>query len=156
MATAEAMKQGVAQEDIPRGYVEMTFVKETATGRGRNELFIMEDMGDGTVRLTEGRVGITVGRHKPRVSYRPASDWDSIYAYRASRGYLATKTRKMDKVEVIKRKGVDSQEYAPIGDQKVQAFVEELRGYAKQVFDASYTVRVNNISDGATCSATSL
>lgn len=71
---------GVEGKDIPRGYVEMTFVKETATGRGRNELFIMEDMKNGTVKLTEGRVGITVGRYKPRVSYRPAATGtESIY-----------------------------------------------------------------------------
>ena len=33
-------------EVIPRDYVEMTFVKETATGRGRNEIFIMENLKD--------------------------------------------------------------------------------------------------------------
>lgn len=141
---------GVEGKDIPRGYVEMTFVKETATGRGRNELFIMEDMKNGTVKLTEGRVGITVGRYKPRVSYRPAGDWDRIYLSKVSRGYLATKTKKMDKVVVHKGKsmhGQDGTEYAPIDDGKVQAFVEELGRYAKKVFDASYTVRVDNISD---------
>lgn len=141
---------GTEGKDIPREYVEMTFVKETATGRGRNELFVMEDMKNGTVKLTEGRVGITVGRYKPRVSYRPVSDWDSIYLSRVSRGYLATKTKKMDKVEVRKGTNMDGQdglEYAPIDDGKVQAFVEELGRYAKKVFDTSYTVRVDNISD---------
>lgn len=154
MALAEQAKTALAGakmaaggQDIPHGYVEMTFVKETATGRGRNELFIMEDMGNGTVKLTEGRVGITVGRYKPCVSYRPISDWDSIYLSRVSRGYLATKTKKMDRVEVRKGKVQDGSEYAPIEDGKVQAFVEELGRYAKKVFDASYTVRVDNISD---------
>lgn len=154
MALAEQAKTALAGaemaaggQDIPHGYVEMTFVKETATGRGRNELFIMEDMGNGTVKLMEGRVGITVGRYKPCVSYRPISDWDSIYLSRVSRGYLATKTKKMDRVEVRKGKVQDGSEYAPIEDGKVQAFVEELGRYAKKVFDASYTVRVDNISD---------
>lgn len=146
----EDAETAAEEQDIPHGYVEMTFVKETATGRGRNELFIMEDMGNGTVRLTEGRVGITVGRYKPHVSYRPISDWDSIYLSRVVRGYLATKTKKMDKVEVRKGKSTDVKdglEYAPIEDGKVQAFVEELGRFAKKVFDTSYTVRVDNISN---------
>ncbi|MCM1235913.1 MAG: hypothetical protein NC489_37960 [Ruminococcus flavefaciens] len=132
---------------IPHGYVEMTFVKETATGRGRNEKFIMEDMGNGTMKITEGRVGITVGRYKPRVSYRPVSEWDMVYGARAARGYLATSTHKMDKVEVKKGKADGGLDYAPVEDAKVQAIIEELARYQKQMFDASYTVRVDNISD---------
>lgn len=133
--------------DIPRGYVEMTYVKETATGRGRNEKFIMEDMKDGTMKLTEGRIGITVGRHKPRISYRPVSDWDMVYQFRIARGYLATSTHKLGKVEVRKGKADGSLDYAPAKDPKVQAFIEELAMYQKQMFDESYTVRVDNISD---------
>ena len=133
--------------DIPRGYVEMTFVKETATGRGRNEKFIMEDMKNGTIKLTEGRIGITVGRYKPRISYRPLSDWDMVYQSRIARGYLATSTHKMGKVEVRKGKADGSLDYAPVKDPKVQAFIEELAMYQKQTFDESYTVRVDNISD---------
>lgn len=132
---------------IPRGYVEMTFVKETATGRGRNEKFIMEDLKNGTMKLTEGRIGITVGRYKPRVSYRPISDWDLVYNSRVSRGYLATSTHKMGKVEVRKGKADGGLDYAPVEDPKVQAFIEELARYQKQMFDESYTVRVDNISD---------
>jgi len=30
------MEGGLTGDKIPHGYVEMTFVKETATGRGRN------------------------------------------------------------------------------------------------------------------------
>lgn len=142
------LRDSIPENKIPHGYVEMTFVKETATGRGRNEKFIMEDMGNGTMKLTEGRIGITVGRYKPRVSYRPLSDWDMVFQSRVSRGYLATKTHKMDRVEV--RKGTntaDGLDYAPVPDPHVRVFIEELMRYQKQVFDASYTVRVDNISD---------
>lgn len=143
---AEPMKNGGAAE-IPHGYVEMTFVKETATGRGRNEKFIMEDLGNGTMKLTEGRIGITVGRYKPRVSYRPVTDWDTVYLSRTARGYLVTGTHKMDRVEVTKGKANGGTGYAPVEDPDVQAFIEELNRYQKQMFDASYTVRVDNISD---------
>ncbi len=138
---------GLTWDKIPHGYVEMTFVKETATGRGRNEKFIMEDLKNGTMKLTEGRIGITVGRYKPRVSYRPISEWDMVYQSRVSRGYLATSTHKMERVEVRKGGNGDGQNYAPVNDPKVQSFVEELMRYQKQMFDASYTVKVDNISD---------
>ena len=46
-------------------YVEMTFVKETATGRGLNTQFVMENLYDGNFLVTDGRVGISVGRNKP-------------------------------------------------------------------------------------------
>ena len=94
MTAETAVKETEKQEEIPREYVEMTFVKETATGRGRNEIFIMENMHNGTMKITEGRIGITVGRYKPKVTFRPISDWDNVYQFRIGRGYMATKTKK--------------------------------------------------------------
>ncbi len=44
-----------------KDYLEMNFVGETATGRGNNQQFIMENLGDGTFRATEARVGISIG-----------------------------------------------------------------------------------------------
>lgn len=143
----ETMQKETTGTDIPREYVEMTYVKETATGRGRNEIFIMENMHNGTMKLTEGRIGITVGRYKPKVQTRPIEDWEFIYELRRAKGYLPTKTTKMDKVEVKKGAGTNGQAYDPIPDASVAAFVEELMSYAKQVFEKSYTVKVNNISD---------
>lgn len=147
MTAETAVKETEKQEEIPREYVEMTFVKETATGRGRNEIFIMENMHNGTMKITEGRIGITVGRYKPKVTFRPISDWDNVYQFRIGRGYMATKTKKMEKVEVKKGLSGNSNDYDPIADPKVENFVNELLAYAKKVFETSYTVHVDNISD---------
>lgn len=133
--------------DIPKEYVEMTFVKETATGRGRNEIFIMENLHNGNMKVTEGRVGITIGRHKPRTVIRPYSDWDWIYRSRVEKGYMATKTKKMERIEVTKGSGNEQADYRPIEDKQVSEFVESLLRFAKYVFDTSYTVKVDNISD---------
>lgn len=137
-------------EAIPRDYVEMTFVKETATGRGRNEIFIMENLKDGTMKVTQGRVGITIGRYKPKSVIHPYSDWDWIYRSRIARGYMATKTVKMDRIEVTKGSGNEQADYKPIENPDVSTFVENLLRYAKYTFEASYTIRVDNISDEMT------
>lgn len=134
-------------EEIPHGYVEMTFVKETATGRGRNEMFSMEDMGNGSMKVMEGRIGITVGRYKPKVEYRPMEDWDMVYNSRINRGWITTKKQKMDKVTVNKGTSPNNGNYAPIEDEHTREFVEELTLYAKHIFDTSYTVKVDDISD---------
>ena len=78
-------------------YLEMNFVGETATGRGNNQKFVMENLHDGTFRATESRIGITVGRHKPRSFTYPMDRWQSLYETKVNRGYLLTKTTKMDK-----------------------------------------------------------
>ena len=40
-------------------YLELNFVGETATGRGNNQQYVMENLHDGTFLGTESRVGIT-------------------------------------------------------------------------------------------------
>ncbi len=148
-AATPGREGGISEDTIPHGYVEMTFVKGTATGRGRNDRFIMEDMKNGTMKLTEGRIGITVGRYKPRVSYRLLSDWDMVYRSRVSRGYLAT--NKMDRVEVRKGKSVDVPAYAPVEDPRVRNFIEELDGYQKKAFDDSKKSYQMSTGDAWSC-----
>ena len=38
-------------------FLELTFVKETATGAGLNQQIQMENNGDGTFHVTDGRTG---------------------------------------------------------------------------------------------------
>ncbi len=40
----EDLLKNEEKKEIPREYVEMAYVKETATGRGHNEFFIMENL----------------------------------------------------------------------------------------------------------------
>ena len=129
--------------DIPnRDYIEMTFVKETATGKGLNTQFIMENIGDGTFSVTDGRVGIKVGPHKPKRYVRPMEDWDRMFFAKMARGYLVTKTRKMDR-KTIRQGG----SYKEIPDAAVREIVERLMGYANQAMEENFTVKVDDISD---------
>lgn len=128
--------------DIPnRDYLELTFVKETATGKGLNEQFIMENTGDGMFHVTEGRIGIKVGPHKPKQYDRPMDDWDRIFFSRVSRGYLVTKTRKMD------RKIIRQGKYMEIPDRVVKEIVDRLMAYANKAMEENFTVKVDDISD---------
>lgn len=129
--------------EVPnRNYIEMTFVKETATGKGLNTQFIMENIGDGTFSVTDGRVGIKVGPHKPKRYLRPMDDWDKMFLSRMSRGYLVTKTKKMDK-KIIQQGG----SYKEIPDPAVKEIVERLMSYADQAMEENFTVKVDDISD---------
>lgn len=42
-------------------YLELNFVGETATGRGNNQQYVMENLHDGTFRGTESRVALPSG-----------------------------------------------------------------------------------------------
>ena len=56
-------------EERRERYVQMTYVKETATGKGLNQILTMEETGP-NFKVTEGRVDIKIGTGKPR-SYFP-------------------------------------------------------------------------------------
>ena len=129
-------------------YLEMNFVGETATGKGNNTQFIMENMHDGTFKISDGRVGITVGRHKPKIYNLPMEKWDEVYAARIKRGYLLTKKQKMEK-KVFQKNGtvLNGQTYSEISDQEVDKIVKSLLSYANAVIDKNYSVKVDDISD---------
>ena len=144
----EDLLKNEEKKEIPREYVEMAYVKETATGRGHNEFFIMENLKNGSMKITTGRVGITIGRYKPTSQILPIEDWDNVYAAKICKGYMPIKTKKMDKIEVTKQSGgVQDGSFAEIPDAKTQAFVNELLAFAKHIFEQSYTVKVDDISD---------
>lgn len=129
-------------------YLEMNFVGETATGRGNNLQFTMENLHNGTFRQTESRVGITIGRHRPRSWSAPIEKWDEVYLSKMKRGYLVTKTEKMEK-KVIEKGGnsINGKEYAPIADPSVNEIVTRLLQYTTDVLNATYRIKVDDISD---------
>ena len=101
-------------------YLELNFVGETATGRGNNQQYVMENLHDGTFRGTESRVGITIGRHRPRSFINPMEKWDEIFQSKVSRGYMVTKTKKMEQKVIEKNtSSINGNEYAPIADASV-------------------------------------
>lgn len=78
-------------------YLELNFVGETATGRGNNQQYVMENLHDGTFRGTESRVGITIGRHRPRSFINPMEKWDEIFQSKVSRDIWSQKRKRWNK-----------------------------------------------------------
>ncbi len=130
-------------KEVPnRDYIEMTFVKETATGKGLNTQFIMENLGDGQFSVTDGRVGIKVGPNKPKRYILPMEEWDRTFSSKITRGYLVTKTMKMEK-KTIEKGG----QYKEIPDAAVKELVDRLMSFANKAMEENFTVSVENISD---------
>lgn len=129
-------------------YLELNFVGETATGRGNNQQFIMENLHDGSFRATEARVGISIGRHRPRQYVLPIEKWQQMYDGKVRRGYIVTKTKKMDKkvVEANTSK-INGTDYKPIDDISVNEIVKRLLEATNALLDSSYRIKVDDISD---------
>lgn len=130
-------------------YLEMNYVGETATGRGNNQQFTMQNLHDGTFCATEARVGITIGRHRPRSYILPMNQWHSTYSAKSSRGYLITKTKKMDQkvLESGNTSHIDGKEYRQIEDASVDEIVRRLLQYTNTMLDMTYRIKVDDISD---------
>ena len=121
-------------------FAELTFVKETATGRGLNQKCIMEETGDGNFKVTEMRVGIRVGRNKPYSYVRPISDWDAFLAGKKRKGFLVTSTKRRQQIRRQKS------EYAAISDERVRQFIHHLRQLAQIAMEENFIVKVDDIS----------
>ena len=129
-------------------YLEFNYVKETPTGRGINTRFIMENLGTGEFRCTEGNVGIRAGRHKPKIYERPMEEWEDTFDRLSRKGFLLTKTEKMEKKKIqTGGMSLNGENFAPLLDQEVAAFVNLLTSYANQLMEESYTVSVEMISN---------
>ena len=123
-------------------YLEFTYVGSTGTGKGKNENFIMENMHDGNIRITQGRIGVRVGRDKPHSYTRPFEEWEEIYTQQLQRGYIVTKKQKMEKKKVVKNDG-----YREIDDNEIKNIVLFLMGTANQAVEQNYSISVDDISD---------
>ncbi len=131
-----------------REYLELTFTKETATGKGMNERFIMENTHDGNFQITSGRIGIKIGVHKPRVWKQIIEDWDKTYITCIERGYTLFSEKKLeDKVITQKTQGIDGKTFKPLLDKAVSRIIERLLNFSNHLMEEEYTIRVENVSD---------
>lgn len=129
-------------------YLELVFTKETATGKGLNNKFIMENLHDGTFKRTEGRVGIAIGRNKPKTFIRPIEEWEAMYEHLTTIGYTLFATEKQeDKILKKSCAGVDGSHFKSLLDKSVNRIIEKLLMLANKVMETEYTIRVENISD---------
>jgi len=140
--------EAVITEAPNREYLELTFTKETATGKGMNERFIMENTHDGNFQITSGRIGIKIGCHKPRVWKQIMEDWDKTYITCIERGYTLFSEKKLeDKVITQKMQGVDGKTFKPLLDKAVSRIIERLLNFSNHLMEEEYTIRVENVSD---------
>ena len=131
-----------------RTYLEMSFVGETATGKGLNQTFIMEAQTNGKFKCTEGRIGIRVGAHKPRSWEVPMDQWDEVYLNKIGRGWMTTKTEKMEQKKIVHEGlSVNGKRYKNIDEPETAAMVQKLLDVSAAVVEESYTTRVDSISD---------
>lgn len=128
-------------------YLEMTCVKETATGRGNNQKIQMENLHNGYFRVTESRIGITIGRHRPRSYTLPITEWEGFLQGKISCGYLTTKHHKMEKKFLQYQHTVNGLQYSRIKDPDVDRIVTKILEYADASVSQNYSVEVENISD---------
>ncbi len=128
-------------------YLHFNFVKETATGKGLNSEITMERINDFEYTLTEGRVGVRVGRNKPKVHTLSMDTWNDKYEYYVQHGYLCTKTKKIEGFSKEVIKDYNGKSYRKIADLSVANIVERIMGFASQCFQNEYSVKVEGISD---------
>ncbi len=125
-------------EERRERYVQMTYVKETATGKGLNQILTMEETGP-NFKVTEGRVDIKIGTGKPRSYFLPISQWETFLSTKINCGWIITK----------KQRGRDLKKaaFSEIEDESVRQIVSALIMYTKQMMSENYTARVEDISD---------
>lgn len=135
--------------EVPnREYIELTFAKETATGKGLNQRFVMENLHDGLMKITEGRIGITIGVNKPRSFTLPIEEWDKVYSKKIALGYILFATEKMETKKIVKQsQSIGGVHFKPLQDTAVARIIQKLIGYTNQLMEQQYTVKVENISE---------
>lgn len=131
-----------ACNNLKRDYLELVFSAPTVNPRGKNEKEIFENLGNGQFSHTVGTVGVKLGNHKPRTTYRPIEEWDDFVNRKLARGYTIVRTQKP---VILESKQVS--EYEPLEDKEVEQLINFLRGDAKAAFDEDYTIQVEDITD---------
>ena len=124
-------------------YLEFTYVGSTGTGKGRNDNFVMENMHDGTMKVTKGRIGVRVGRDKPYSFFKPIEEWENTYLEQISRGFIVTKKEKMAKKVVTK----NGSAYQNINDKEIRDIVKFFMELANTAVETNYSISVDDISD---------
>lgn len=134
-------KKMILQEAPNTEYLEFNFVGDSATGKGLNTRFVMENLHNGLFQVIDGRVGIKVGPNKPKKYTLSMEKWDMTYSMKISKGYILTKREKGEEREVV----VNA--YDPIQDPDVASIVKELMDFANAVIEENYTTKVSDISE---------
>lgn len=101
-----------------------------------NKVYIMEELSDGTIKCTYGRIG-----EKMAVDIKSSSKWNATYRQKTtSRGY----EDKTD--EAVIKEAQASTGMANISDAEVQKLFDDLMAYANQTIGANYKVTQDDVT----------
>lgn len=102
-----------------------------------NKFYIMEELDNGTIKCTYGRVGAA----KPAVSMKKSHEWDKIYSQKTSarKGYV-------DKTDEAVIKESKSSGLVDIAELEVKKLFEDLMDYANKTIGANYKVTQDDVT----------
>ena len=129
-------------------YLELNFCGKAIVNRGKNEQVTFERISDNTFRLSEGRVGIEVGRYKPISREYPMDDWNIQFMRFINKGYIVTKEVKQAKKEILKSGfSFGGCSYKELEDTSVQSVITNLIRYTNAALSSQYKIKVSDITD---------
>lgn len=103
-----------------------------------NKFYIMEEMADGTIKCTYGRVGVA----NPSVDIKSASQWSSVYNQKTSsrKGYVD----KTD--ESVIKESSSASTMTNISEKEVKKLFDDLMAYANKTIGANYKVTQDEVT----------
>ena len=131
-------------------YLELSYVHETATGKGLNSHIIMQinKNNPNVMEVTEGRTGIRVGRNRPYTYRLPADKWNTFYTSKIQKGYIVTKSEKMEKKQITSSGiSVDGKSYRLTKEPDVDEVISILLNSVNKVISENYQTSVEDMSD---------
>jgi poly [ADP-ribose] polymerase 2/3/4 len=103
-----------------------------------NKFYIMEELDNGTIKCTYGRVG----EDKSKVDIKSSSKWDSVYKEKTKKKGYADKTEEA----VIKQADKKNSTLSEIAEKEVRQLFEDLMAYANKTIGANYKVTQDEVT----------
>jgi poly [ADP-ribose] polymerase 2/3/4 len=104
------------------------------TGDNNNKFYKMHDNGDGTFKVSWGRVGVT----EESMDY-PIKKWDSIYRNKTGKGYK-------DVSELLVEKVASDSAFVDVKNAQIAKLVSTLQAFAKKSVTDNYTISADAVT----------
>ena len=102
-----------------------------------NRVYLMTDLGDGTMQVEYGRMGAALLKKKYPVSF-----WDELLKKQLSQGYI-DRSEEFGLSAKIEKK----LEYKPISDEAVREFIDFLLSCSRKKIQSCYSVAHDQVSE---------
>ena len=102
-----------------------------------NRVYLMTDLGDGTMQVEFGRMGAALIKKKYPISF-----WDDLLKKQLAQGYI-------DRSEEfgLSAKIEEKLEYKPISDETVRKFIDYLLSCSRKKIQTTYSVSYDQVSE---------